>query len=83
MSLLPTFIEQGLAPDIFEEKTAPGVGADELTYVAYLKNGDTTKAMIKEIKKVGDVTTVKYPNGRADFVHDWASRTIHNYEFRK
>ena len=83
MSLLATFIEQGLKPDIVEELSAPGVGIKELTYIAFLKNGDTTKAMIKEVKKVGDVTTVKYPNGHDDFVHDWAARAGYNYEFRR
>ncbi len=82
MSTLPTFIEQGLNPDLFEEITGPAEG-QETTYVGYLKNGDTTKAMIKKVEKIGDITTAKFPAGHADFVHDWDQRAALNYAFKR
>lgn len=57
--------------------------SDDLTYIAYLQNGDQTKALIKEIRKTGTVTTFKYPNGSLDFNQDWSQRAALTYNFKR
>jgi hypothetical protein len=82
MSLLSTALEQGLSPDIIDDTNPDDI------FVGYLKY-DFVKTpnfcMIKRIKKTlinGElVTAIRYPNGRADFVFDWAARAGYTYRF--
>lgn len=83
MSFKSTLIEQGLQPDIIDE---PIDTADEYkAYMCFLKNGDTTRCMIKRIWRQNGSTETKvmYPNGYADYVHNWEDREVLNYSHRR
>ena len=79
---IPTLLEQGLQPDVFEEIEGLEDG-HELTYIGYFKNGDPTNAMIKKVEKIETVTTIMFPNGINDYTQNWASRTALNYTFKR
>ena len=77
----PTLIEQGLQPDLIDE--AIDTSDEYLSYIGFLKNGDTTRCMIRRVWRQGTITTIMFPNGYADYVHDWAERTALNYSHRR
>lgn len=63
--------------DIFDEVT------DDLTYLGYFKNGDSTKCLVKKIEKVGTITTITFPGGLLNPDQDWAGRAALNYNFKR
>lgn len=75
--ILSKLIEQGLQPDLIDEPT------EELTYIGFILDGNTSKCMIKRVQKTGTVTTVMYPDGYADFKSNWDDRATLNYFLRK
>lgn len=74
--ILNTTTEQGLAPDVIDEVD------ENTTYLGFFQPG-TSNCLIKRILKVDTITTIQYPNGQYDFIHDWDQRTVYNYSFRK
>ncbi len=79
MSLLSTAIEQGMAPDVIDETDENDIF---LGYFKYNRLTSPNHCLIKRVTKTGSITTMKYPNGRFDFVHDWDQRSGYNYRFR-
>jgi hypothetical protein len=63
--------------DIFDEVT------EDLTYLGYFKNGDSTKCLIKKIEKVGTATSITYPGGLCNPDQDWADRAILSYTYKR
>ncbi|MHA7109234.1 hypothetical protein ACRTDU_03860 [Sunxiuqinia elliptica] len=81
MSLIPTFLEQGLQPDIFEEIEFEN--GDETTYVGFFKNADASKCMIYRIQKVSQITSIMFPHGINDFVFAWDDRKVLDYSYKR
>lgn len=73
--ILPTILEQGLAPDVIDDTDPNDV------YLGYFRyNSATTplhclvKRVTKETIATKEITRIRYPKGRFDFVHDWDER---------
>lgn len=71
MHILPTLLEQGLAPDVIDDTNPDDI---YLGYFKYNSDNDPNHCLIKRIKKVDGITHIKYPFGRFDFNRDWAER---------
>ncbi len=57
--------------------------SDNLTYIGYFQNGDSTLCLIKKIEKTATVTTFQFPEGKMSFDQDWAGRAGLTYNFKK
>ena len=73
----PALMQSAREADIIDEAT------DDLTYLGYYLNGDSTACLIKKIEKTGTITTFKYPLGRLEYDQSWANRALLTYNFKR
>ncbi len=56
--------------------------SDTVMYIGIANSGDLTSDanwQIKKITKTGDITSIKYADGTADFVNVWDDRASYTY----
>lgn len=83
MSLLATYLEQGLTPDIIDETDPNDV------YLGYFKYNSATAPNHCAIKRVtkatieGEIITkIRFPFGQFDFKYDFDGRAAFEYRYK-
>lgn len=84
MYLLPTYLEQGMAPDVIDDTNPDDI---YLGYFKYNAATDPLHCLIKRITKAtinGEVITkIRYPYGRFEWVYSWFERkNIQDWRYR-
>lgn len=84
-NILPTFIENGLTPDIVDQSV------DGTTYLGFCQPGTSVMPgggaqavwLIKKIIDAGGITTTYYADGQKTHDKIWDNRAAYTYTFAK